>query len=650
MEKINLDKFYELVKLSKLEEAEIEINQLLLNHSNNYLLLSHLGSLLLLKGDFLSAIEKFKKSISIKPEHHQNYSDISLCFISLKKFDEVIFFLEEYIKYKKDNCDVYNNLGLAFLEKKNFDEAINCFNKCLLLNFDYIQAYNNLGIALINKGKINEAILILEQGIKIDSKFKKLYFNLGRCYVKKDQILKAIKIFQDNLENSKFDPVYLTALSDCFFNIGRIEKGFFFANKCLEIEKDPNIYTGIIGNQFYFEILDLNNYFNDVKEYRELYLKNVFKSNYFESNNSSKKIKIGFISADLRKHAVSYQIFDVLKILSENKNFEIYMYNNNLMDDEITNDYKKFLSNWYDVKDYNDEKLLDLVRSNNLKILVDLSGFSSGNRMPIFFNRAAPIQVTWCGYLASTGLKEIDYIIADKHTVLPGDENKYSEKVYKLNKTWSVLKPINGIHVNENIPSLKNKFISFASFNHLKKINNTVIKLWSKILCNVKNSRLYLIDKNFSDQEFNLYFRNFFQTNGVLSEQLFFYDSLDRIELLNKYNSIDIALDTFPYSGGTTSLESYWMCVPVLTKKGDYFISKSTESINRNIGLDNWIADDEDDYYSKAIAFSKNLNNLQNIKDYLRKNRDKFVIFNSKDLAKELSLSFLKMIRDYKSA
>jgi predicted O-linked N-acetylglucosamine transferase (SPINDLY family) len=320
------------------------------------------------------------------------------------------------------------------------------------------------------------------------------------------------------------------------------------------------------------------------------------------------------------------------------------------MDDETTKDYQKFLNNWFNVRNFTDEELINLIRSNNIEILVDLSGFTKGHRMSIFYNKAAPIQVTWCGYLASTGFKEIDYIIADKYTVLSGDESKYSEKVYKLNKTWSVLKPIYNAHVNQEVPFCRNKFISFASFNNIKKINYKVIQLWCKILNNIKNSRLHLVDKNFSDKEFDIYFKNFFQNNGVKNEQLSFHDSFDRIELLKMYNSVDIALDPFPYSGGTTSLESYWMCVPVLTKKGNYFISKSTESINRNIGLDNWIANDEDDYLSKAISFSKDLNFLQNTKNYLINNRNKFVIFDSEHLAEELSLAFKSMLKNYKSA
>jgi predicted O-linked N-acetylglucosamine transferase (SPINDLY family) len=154
---------------------------------------------------------------------------------------------------------------------------------------------------------------------------------------------------------------------------------------------------------------------------------------------------------------------------------------------------------------------------------------------------------------------------------------------------------------------------------------------------------LYLFSDNFKEQEFKSYFERLFLDKGVRLDQLFFQPSLKRDDLLNKYNLLDIALDTFPYSGGTTSLESYWMGVPVLTKKGDYFMSKSTESINKNIGLNDWIANDESDYINKAVNFSNNLNLLQSVKTYLLENRETFTIFDSQDLAKQMLNAFKKL-------
>ena len=650
MEKISLDKFNEFIKLNKLQEAEIEINKLLLIDNNNHLLLSYLGNLLFHKGKIPDAIEKFKQSINIKPEYYQNYSDISLCFISLKKFDEVIFFLEEYIKYKNDNCDVYNNLGLAFLETNKLDDAVNCFNKCLSLKFDYIQAYNNLGFSLFKKKKINEAILILEQGIKIDSKFNSLYFNLAKCFIEKNQVLQGIKILKDNLHNNETNKEYLDFLATKLFQIGQISEGIKLLDKSLKIKENGDIYLVKIMNYLYQEDINFENYFNDIAKLKNIYNKKYLKKNYFKSFELTDKIKVGFISGDFREHVINNSIFDVMKILSKNNDFQIYVYSNVKVPDTVTEDYKSFLKNWNDVKHLTDDELIDLIRSHSLNIIVDLSGFTFGNRMPIFFCRVAPVQVSWCGYLSSTGM-QIDYMISDEYSVPLEDEQKYMEKIYRLSKIWSVYKLIDGPKINNETPALKNNYISFASFNNIKKINIKVIELWSKILSRIENSRLYLSSYNFQNKDFVSYFKNFFINFGAKEKQLYFEDSIPkRLDFLNKYNLIDIALDTFPYNGMTTSFDSYSMCVPVLTVKGNHFISRAGYSINSNINLNNWTASDLNDYLSKAISFSKDLNFLQNTKNYLINNRNKFVIFDSEHLAEELSLAFKSMLKNYKSA
>ena len=651
MNSTNLNKFYELINFSKLDEAEKEIKQLLFCNSDNYFLINQYANLLFLKGNLLNAIEEFKKSIKINSKYYQNYHDISLCFIQLKKFDEVIYFLKKYIEHNSNNCDVYNNLGLAFFEQDRLDDAIICFNKCIVLKVDYIQAYNNLGVVLLRKGKIDDAVSVLQQGVIIDCKFNNLYFNLARCFNEKGQYLKSIKLLEDNLLNNKNNLEYLYFLASCLLKVGQISKAFYFLDECLKIKNDDmRIFRLKALNYLYEDNFNFNNYLNNTKQIRAIYDKILKKKDSINFPKFRNKIKLGLISADLRKHAVSHQIFDVLKILSENKDYEIFVYSNNDKIDEVSAAYKIFLNNWRDVKNLNDDELVDLIKNDNIEILLDLSGFTSGNRMPIFFCRAAPIQVAWCGYLITTGMREIDYIIADTVAVPFGDEKKFSEKVYRL-KTWSVLKPINNVYVNPNVPVLEKKYISYASFNNILKINSRVIKLWSSILSNVKNSRLYLYHTdNFNDREFSLYFKKLFTKFGVKEEQLFFLNYSDREDFLTKYNFIDITLDTFPYNGMTTSLESYWMCVPVLTLKGNYFFSKIGESINQNLGLDNFIADNESEYLKKAINFSNDLNGLQNVKDYLIKNRDKFVIFNSKNLAEELSEAFKKMIKDYKNA
>jgi len=644
MQNSDLNNFYKYIQANQINEANNEINKLLQLDPDNFLFLHCYGFILHKQNNFIEAIKIFKKSIALNEEFFENYFNISLCLINLKMKDEAIFYLKKYINYKQDNCDVYNNLGLLYLENNRLDDATLCFNKCISINLNYVKAYNNCGVALFKKDLIDEAINVIEIGLKIDPKFVDLNLNLARCFARKSYYVKAIRTLKNLLRSNPSNHNILALIGDYHIKVGKILEGFYFIDESLKVYEDQTLYESKLLSYFYKEELDLDNYYKDIDKLKKIYSTNIIVKNENKRIFSDKQTRIGFVSADFREHAVSYQVFDVIKNLSENLELKLYFYYNKLEEDEITKSFKKLNINWINIFKLSDSEIIDKLRDDNIQILLDLSGFTKGGRLNIFYHQPCPIQISWCGYLASVGMEKNHYIFADKYTIPEVDENKYKEKIYRLDKTWSVLSKNYNVVANNNIPALKNKFISFGSFNNILKINHKVVSTWSKILCRILNSKLYLFSDNFNEQEFKNYFEKLFLDNGVRLDQLFFQPSLKRDDLLNKYNLLDIALDTFPYSGGTTSLESYWMGVPVLTKKGDYFISKSTESINKNIGLNDWIANDESDYINKAVNFSNNLNFLQSVKNYLLENRETFAIFDSEDFAKQMINAFKKLI------
>jgi len=644
MQNNDLNNFYKYIQANQINEANNEINKLLQLDPDNFLFLHCYGFILHKQNNFIEAIKILKKSIALNEEFFENYFNISLCLINLKMKDEAIFYLKKYINYKQDNCDVYNNLGLLYLENNRLDDATLCFNKCISINLNYVKAYNNCGVALFKKDLIDEAINVIEIGLKIDPKFVDLNLNLARCFARKSYYVKAIRTLKNLLRSNPSNHNILALIGDYHIKVGKILEGFYFIDESLKVFEDQTLYESKLLSYFYKEDLDLDNYYKDIDKLKKIYSTNIIVKNENKPIFSDKQTRIGFVSADFREHAVSYQVFDIIKNLSENLELKLYFYYNKLEEDEITKSFKKLNINWINIFKLSDSEIIDKLRDDNIQVLLDLSGFTKGGRLNIFYHQPCPIQISWCGYLASVGMEKNHYIFADKYTIPEVDENKYKEKIYRLDKTWSVLSKNYNVIANNNIPALKNKFISFGSFNNILKINHKVVSTWSKILCRIFNSKLYLFSDNFNEQEFKSYFEKLFLDNGVRLDQLFFQPSLKRDDLLNKYNLIDIALDTFPYSGGTTSLESYWMGVPVLTKKGDYFISKSTESINKNIGLNDWIANDESDYINKAVNFSNNLNFLQSVKNYLLENRETFAIFDSEDFAKQMINAFKKLI------
>ena len=648
-----LEEFYSLLDNNKIKEAEEFISNSLLSKPDDILLLNNYGTVLLLKNDFFNAIANFKKVIEIRPEFYQSYYNIAYAYLKLFLYDEALISIKKYLEYDLKNCDAYNILGIILLEKNMLDEAIHNFNKCIELEIDFVKAYNSLGLAFYKKKDFEKSIFFFENGIKFDPNFNILYFNLAKSYVENDKFIQAIKNIKIFLEKEPNHIKGLSLLGDCLVNIGKISEGAEILKSTIlltnDVEFKKNIYKGLLFHSNYLEDFNIDQHNENITNLKNLFTKYPDKDFVFGNIALNERlIKVGFVSADLNNHAVASQILDVLKHLSKNLNFELYIYYNSEVEDYITEKFKKCINNWKNVFKIDDHNLLKIIRSDKIDILIDLSGYTIGNRLEVFFNRAAPIQISWLGYLCSTGLKEIDYVFGDNNVITKKEETQFVEKIYKLNSTWTVLsQPDIEISVSKNLPYLKNKYITFGSFNNILKINSKVIEAWSRILCDILESKLILIDKRFNERDFKEYFIKTFINYGVKKEQLIFEGHHSRSNLFNKYNSIDIALDTFPYNGGTTSLESFWMCVPVLTIKGNTFLSKCGESLNITLGLDEWICHDEIDYINKAIYMSKNTDKLQSVKNYLFDNRKKFKIFDSKNLAEDLAVAFKDMILTY---
>ena len=673
-----------LVKKNLQEKAINEFNKIIKINPEFYEAYYNIGTVLFKQSNFNEAINYFNNAIKIKKDYFEAYFNLAECYRNLNLFDTAILFFETCLKYKPDDFEIYNNLGLVYQKINQFDFAISNYqkalkinpdffqaynnigalymevgrvddaiivlNKCIQINREFVSAYNNLGMALNKKRKYSSAVLILEQGLKLNENSSDIVSNLAYSYRQLGNIFKAISFLEKEVLNNKTAKI-LKSLGDNWCSAGEILKGIKFYKESIEL--DPNnlsAYESYIFNLNYLENFNIQEYFfvtQKIKSIITKYNKDELKDT-INLNPKKSKIRIGFVSADFRKHAVGHQVLDVIKYLSENSELELYAYYNDYEEDDLTKKFKKFFKSWTKIILMDDLSVIKNIKADNIDILIDLSGHTSGNRLGIFINKPALIQISWAGYLASTGFDEIDYIIADKNSVTLDEEYQFKEKIWRMKNIWTILSKQDNIKVNDQIPSIKNQYLTFGSFNNIKKINKTLINIWSKILCN-SNSKLLLKTKELDDDIFRERFKSYFLANGVKEEQLIFEGFSDRYELLKKYNSIDLALDPFPYNGGTTSLECAWMCVPILTKKGKSFLSKCGESINLSLGLEELIANDTDEYILKAINYSKDINKIQKIKEYLIKNRNNFKLFNGKDFADELSNSFKAMLSLNKS-
>jgi protein O-GlcNAc transferase len=591
------------------------------------------------------AKEHYKICLELNDKDHEVYNNLALIYKIEKNYNEAISCLKESIKINPEYYQSYNNLGSCYLDTRNYEEAIIYFKKCIDLKNDFVLAYINLGRIYIEQEKFIAATFFLKQALLIDNNQSEIYYNLAISLSKSGNIMESINL----LESSSFknNKIINAHLADSYCKIGKIEKGIeIYRNLIDKISEEDELkffLESYIFNLSYLNDLDLKEYFYVIEEYKKKILK---KLNFFKSHpKSNDKIKVGFLSSDFKVHAVGFQIIDVIKTMSSFKDIEIYAYSNSKTIDDFTRNFKKIFKFWNNIEELNDIETLKLINSDSLDVLFDLGGFSAGNRLNIFYNKPALIQISWAGYLASTGLNEIDYIIADEKSVpKKHEENQFVEQILRFSDVWSVLSDHNIPFQNE-LPALKKGYFTFGSFSNPKKINNSVVKLWAKILNKCLNSKLILKSPSFDDESLKKNFIQYFLNEGVQIQNLIIEGDSERNLLLKRYNDVDITLDPFPYGGGTTSLESISMGVPVLSKEGKYFLSRCGSSINYSLGLKDWVCENDNDYFLKAVNFFENLDTLKKTRHYLYTNKNKFTIFNSELFAGKLVAEIKKKLQ-----
>ena len=435
------------------------------------------------------------------------------------------------------------------------------------------------------------------------------------------------KVFKDVMpltlkayEKNKNDPKLIEGLARLHFYLGNRSVSIKFFKTLYKIK--PEKIEGrfpFVSSLNYSSGVSQEEYMKECLNFASLVEKKLkVDDDKFEfTNEKNKKIKLAFLSADFKTHSVSHFLKDLLKKIDRNS-FELVLISNlDIIDqDDLSQTLKTLSDEWYDIATYTDENLTTFLRSLKLDILIDLSGFTSGNRFEVLARRCAKIQIGWLGYNNSLGIKNLDYLISDNNLIKPNELSLYSEKVIFLPNIWNSLSPPEILpDIKKDSEFLKDNFV-FCSFNNFQKISDRTINVWAQILKNDK-TKLLLKNSLIGGEDIKNNVLKKILSKGVKEEQIVFLEREKKIEdHLNLYNKAHVALDTFPYPGVTTSYESIVMGVPVLTMQGFNFNSRCGESINKNINMDELIASDDDDYVAKAksLISEKKLNEKYGIK------------------------------------
>ena len=483
-----------------------------------------------------------------------------------------------------DYAIAHFNLGNALNAQKKLDEAVASYQKAILHKPDFVEAYCNLGTVLHALSRLDEAVQCFQQALRVNSSEPEIHLNLGNTLRKQGKPEQAIECYRQTL---LLNPDHAIAFSNLLFTL----------------QNRPDCPP----DQVFAEHLRYAQHF-------EAPLKPFWQA-HGNTRDPQRRIKVGYVSGDFRQHAVAYFIEPILAC-HETTRFEVYGYANNPLRDQTTERIAALMPHWLDCSSLSDAQLAEQVRADGIDILVDLAGHTALNRLLTFARKPAPVQVNYIGYPGSTGLTSIDYRISDPWQDPPGITERYhSETLVRLPGGMAFAPDAASPEVNE-LPALHSDHFVLACLNELSKVNDAVIALWSRILHALPNARLML--GNVIDDDIRQRLLERFSQNQIGPERLILQPRVPVAEYLARHQQIDLALDPFPYNGGTTTMHSLWMGVPVVTLAGDHAVSRLCAAHLSRVGLDAFITHNEDDYLQCTVSFANDLPALNTVRQSLR--------------------------------
>ena len=361
------------------------------------------------------------------------------------------------------------------------------------------------------------------------------------------------------------------------------------------------------------------------------------------SRDPQRRLRIGYVSADFREHAVSYFLEPVLAQHGREA-FDVFCYHGGRVVDEVTRRLMQHAEHWNNIADVDDARAADLVRADKIDILVDVSGHTKGNRLLLFARKPAPLQVSFLGYLNTTGMKAIDYRISDSYADPPGVSDRlHTEKLLRLPRTlWCYQPPEDAPPVSE-LPALRRGHVTFASFNNIAKLNPRVLELWADLLRQVPGSRLLLMAV--PNEAVAARIRR--SLAGIEQERVSTLGRLERAGYWQQFAEVDIALDPFPYAGGATTCDSLWMGVPVVTLAGDFGFSRSGVTILANAGLSHLVAQTAADYVGLARGLACDLGGLVRLRAGTRERLRSSPLMDATAYVRDLESAYRNIWRDW---
>lgn len=530
-------------------------------------------------------------------------------FLQKGNLPQAISHYQQILQLDPSNLDALEQMGLAAYKSAQGELAMRCWSQVTRLAPKRLRSHYMLGVLFAGAGQVEDAIKAYKQACQLEPRFIEAFNNLGVLYKNEERFEEAIDCFSHVV---KLQPKSAFALS----NLGNVLKEAGFMKEAVEtleraVKADPKLASA------YSNLLVALNYLSEqdpvgVRKRHEEWASHVpdsIRASRFDFSNwpsvKGRKLRVGFVSPDLHQHSVAYFAAPLFEHLNRNK-FELFAYYNHERVDDTSRRLKGLCDQWTPIANMDEHEAADKIFSDQLDVLIDLAGHTANNRLAVFLQKPAPIQMTWLGYPNTTGLSQIDYRIGDKITD-PLDALKTSGasttpevSTTTGHSTTEALIHLDGPFICYEAPDdapeiapspcLTNGYLTFGSFNNLVKVTPDVIDFWVSLLKAIPDSRLLLKSRQLGNAMTKARIIGEFEKQGIDSERLILREMISgRKAHLELYNSIDIGLDTFPYNGTTTTCEALHMSLPVMAVMGTNHASRVSASILKHAGLDSLV-------------------------------------------------------------
>ncbi len=604
------------------------------------------------------AIPYFERVVATSPQDISARRNLGTAMIAAGKNKGAIEHFQKIIELHPSDAMAHGNLGAALAAENRTEDALFHLKQAVAIKPHFPEAHYNLGTLFSRLGKRVEAIRHLEVAVAQKTSYAEAHHNLGNALAATDQWESAVRHFEKAIALKPDSAERFFSLANALTEQDRCEEAIANYRKALSLATNhADAYSNLLFLHGYRASLPPGEFLSLARGWETACVqepnRTAARNKKFQRKPlAGRRMKIGYVSGDFRQHAVSYFAEQLFRNHDKSK-VELFAYSNSAKDDAVTARLQALVEHWVPINDASDAEVLAHMATDQIDILIDLSGHTSNNRLHVVAQRAAPVQCHYIGFFASTGLTEMDYWIGDEILTPAETADHFSEQLWRLPRPWVSYEGKTDAPRPERQQTDKGE-IWLGSFNNLRKLSPATLDVWAALLLALPEGRLLLKTKQFADAANQRRILDFMAERSIPAGRIKLEDGQttpDWHSHMASYNRLDIALDPVGgVGGGTTTCDALWMAVPVITLMGDRMASRMTASMLQAIGHPEWIARSNADYIDTIVALARNPALRQDLRGGLRSQMSRSTLCDPLDLARSLEDAYLQMFEQWMGA